>query len=144
MLIDCHDRDAPAPTGIRRGSAIRMPCLKRDKPPLEDATEQRELTSRPTVLIAHPLKWQFQPGRRGSSWQDAISTQGAQIARHMRKNPSLKAKPDDAVGDGHADARPVARMETGLEPEAFPLACPYTWTQIMDDQLLPDRSSDAT
>ena len=100
-------------------------------------SEQKELTSRLTILIAHLLKWQFQPSRRGSSWQDTISTQRAQIARHMKRDPSLKAKLDEAVEDGHADARLVARTETGLEPEALPLKCPYTWTQIMDDQFLP-------
>lgn len=100
-------------------------------------SEQKELTSRLIVLIAHLLKWQFQPSRRGSSWQDTISTQRVQIARHMKRNPSLKAKLDDAVEDGHADARLVARMETGLEPEVFPLKCPYTWPQIMDDRFLP-------
>ena len=101
-------------------------------------SEQRELTSRLTILIAHLLKWQFQPSRRGSSWQDTITTQRAQIARHMKRNPSLKAKLNDAVEDGHADARLVARLETGLEPGTFPLGCPYTWIQIMDDQFLPD------
>lgn len=30
-------------------------------------SEQRELASRMAVLLAHLLKWQYQPGRRGSS-----------------------------------------------------------------------------
>lgn len=30
-------------------------------------SEQRELASRMTLLIAHLLKWQFQPERRGRS-----------------------------------------------------------------------------
>ena len=100
-------------------------------------SEQRELTSRLTVLITHLLKWQFQPSRRGSSWQDTISTQRVQITRHMKRNPSLKAKLDEAVQEGHGDARLVARAETGLEPEIFPSECPYTWVQIMDDRFLP-------
>ncbi len=101
-------------------------------------SERKELTSRLTVLIAHLLKWQFQPSGRGNSWRDTISTQRMQIARHMKRNPSLKAKLDEAVEDAHADARVVARQETGLEPEMFPLACPYSWAQIMEHQLLPE------
>ena len=56
----------------------------------------------------------------------------------MDRNPSLKTKLDEAVEDGHADARVVVRMETGLEPETFPQACPYTWVQIIDPQFLPE------
>ncbi|MCT6678023.1 DUF29 domain-containing protein, partial [Staphylococcus aureus] len=35
-------------------------------------TEKRELVSRLAVLLLHLLKWQFQPGRRGTSWQATI------------------------------------------------------------------------
>ena len=31
-------------------------------------SEQRELESRMAVLLAHLLKWEFQPERRGVSW----------------------------------------------------------------------------
>ena len=35
-------------------------------------SEQRELASRIAVLLSHLLKWQFQSGRRGASWQRTI------------------------------------------------------------------------
>lgn len=35
-------------------------------------SEQRELSSRMAVLLADLLRWQYQPGRRGSSWQRTI------------------------------------------------------------------------
>lgn len=35
-------------------------------------SEQRELASRMAVLIAHLLKWKYQPERRGSSWEKTI------------------------------------------------------------------------
>jgi len=31
-------------------------------------SEQRELASRMTILLAHLLKWQFQPEQQGRSW----------------------------------------------------------------------------
>ncbi len=105
---------------------------------LSDTMTERRPDGVLTVLIAHLLKGQFQPSGRGNSWRDTISTQRMQIARHMKRNPSLKAKLDEAVEDAHADARVVARQETGLEPEMFPLACPYSWAQIMEHQLLPE------
>jgi hypothetical protein len=35
-------------------------------------SEKRELESRLTVLLVHLLKWQYQPMRRGCSWQLTI------------------------------------------------------------------------
>ena len=32
-------------------------------------SEQRELANRMAILLAHLLKWQYQPDRRGASWQ---------------------------------------------------------------------------
>ena len=38
-------------------------------------SEQRELASRMAVLLAHLLKWQYQPERQSGSWQRAIKEQ---------------------------------------------------------------------
>ena len=35
-------------------------------------SERRELTNRLAVLLAHLLNWQFQPGRRYTSWERTI------------------------------------------------------------------------
>src|SRR5260364_115065 len=43
-------------------------------------SERRELANRMAVLLAHLLKWQFQPGRRGASWQRTIKEQRRAIA----------------------------------------------------------------
>ena len=36
-------------------------------------SEKRELASRMSLLLAHLLKWQYQPVRRGSSWEQQFS-----------------------------------------------------------------------
>ena len=54
-------------------------------------SEQRELAGRMAVLLAHLLKWEYQPERRGSSWEDTIRTQRERIERRICKTPSLKA-----------------------------------------------------
>lgn len=59
-------------------------------------SEKRELASRLAVLLAHLLKWQYQPGRRGSSWSRTIKEQRKAIAAAMRQTPSLKASLSDA------------------------------------------------
>lgn len=42
-------------------------------------SEKRELFSRLVILMMHLLKWQYQPMRRGHSWQATIKIQ--QIGR---------------------------------------------------------------
>ncbi len=61
-------------------------------------SEQGELSSRMAVLLAHLLKWQYQPGRRGSSWQRTIKEQrravGVGVA--LQKTPSLNTSLRDS------------------------------------------------
>src|SRR5450631_2099485 len=57
--------------------------------------EKRELVSRLTVLLLPLLKWRFQPGKRGSSWETSVNVQRIQIASHLDDNPSLKANLPD-------------------------------------------------
>jgi Domain of unknown function DUF29 len=54
-------------------------------------SEQRELASRMAVLLAHLLKWEFQPVRRSRSWELTIKEQRKAIAIHLRQVPSLKS-----------------------------------------------------
>jgi len=51
-------------------------------------SEQRELASRMAVVLAHLLKWQFQPDRRGMSWQRTIKEQRRAIRRTSRRTPA--------------------------------------------------------
>ena len=43
-------------------------------------SEQRELETRMAVLLAHLLKWQYQPTHRGRSWLATIREQRKMIA----------------------------------------------------------------
>ena len=102
-------------------------------------TEKRELISRLTVLLVHLLKWQFQPVRRGSSWQVTIKVQRRDLVRHMTDNPSLKAKSSEAVDDAYGNAVLLASDETGLTETTFPTECPWSFEQIMDAAFWPDH-----
>ena len=44
-------------------------------------SEQRELANRLVKLLSHLLKWQFQPSRKGSSWEITIRNQRRAIHR---------------------------------------------------------------
>lgn len=103
-------------------------------------SEQRELASRMAVLIAHLLKWQFQPSKRSKSWQFTIATQRKEVAYVLKEAPSLKTKFDDAswIDLVWAKARGQAELETGLEVSTFPESCSWTVTDICNDGWLPE------
>ena len=58
-------------------------------------SEQRELTHRMAILLAHLLKWQYQPERRSTSWALMIDGQRERIRRRLQKTPSLKSALND-------------------------------------------------
>lgn len=101
-------------------------------------SEKRELVNRLAVLLAHLLKWKAQPNRRGRSWELTIREQRARLALHLRDNPSLKAASPEATADAYHRALLRAQRETGLAEDAFPVECPWTLDQVLDDGLLPD------
>ena len=96
-------------------------------------SQKKELISRLTVLIAHLLKWDYQPERRGRSWELTIKAQRVQIRRHISENPSLKSMLLNAVILAYEVATISAAAETGLPESAFPEACPYTVEQLMGE-----------
>lgn len=101
-------------------------------------SEQRELANRMTVLIAHLLKWQFQPERRGKSWEFTIRNQRKAIQIHLKQVPSLKTKLNDAEWWEviWGDAVYEAAKETGLD--AFPETQIWSVDNILSDSWLPD------
>ncbi|MBK1694349.1 hypothetical protein CKO09_06285 [Chromatium weissei] len=102
---------------------------------LEDmgASTARELENRLGVLLAHLLKWRYQPERRGASWEATIKEQRQRILRLLRKNPSLKANLEETCTDAYGDARFIARRETELPENVFPQLNPFSWQQTVED-----------
>ena len=103
--------------------------------------EQRELENRLKQLLLHLLKWRFQSERRGSSWQASIRIQRVEIAKHIKKNPSLKADIAEAMSDAYEVAQIAAAGETGLLETVFPAECPWSYEQIMDAGFWPDAAT---
>jgi hypothetical protein len=101
-------------------------------------TEKRELVSRLTVLLAHLLTWQFQPDRRGSSWEATIAVQRDDLLDHLADNPSLKALLPDAVASAYRKAVLTAHGETDLPTQLFAPQCPWSFDQIMDARFWPE------
>jgi hypothetical protein len=102
-------------------------------------SEQRELESRMVVLLAHLLKWKYQPERRGNSWEATIRTQRTNILRRIKKTPSLKSSLTDIDWWGGVwdDALALAVQETQYALAAFPSSCPWDFDAIISDEFWP-------
>jgi hypothetical protein len=100
-------------------------------------SEQRELASRMAVLLAHLLKWQFQPERRTRIWEATIRVQRDGIAHRVERTPSLKHSLHDPdwLRDAWTDALAKAIDETGLSE--FPHDCPWPVGDILDPGWMP-------
>ena len=101
-------------------------------------SEKRELASRMALLLSHLLKWQFQSGRRGASWQRTIKEQRKAITLEIKSTPSLKVSLNDSdwLAKIWADAVAKAVDETGLD--VFPEVCTWTTEQILDQEFFPE------
>ena len=100
--------------------------------------EKRELVNRLAVLLAHLLKWQFQPGLRSTSWRLTVVEQRDRLAEHLKDNSSLKPMLPDTIKTAYRYARLAAQRETGLPSNVFPAACPYSFDQVSDEQFWPN------
>jgi len=103
-------------------------------------SEQRELESRLETLLVHLLKWQFQPKRRGSSWELTIAEQRRRIIDHLMQNPSLRPKTQESQTRVYRYAIFKAAKETKLYLSNFPKQCPWTFEQVTDPDFWPDNA----
>jgi hypothetical protein len=101
------------------------------------ASERRELINRLAVLLAHLLKWQYQPSFHGRSWQLTIKEQRRQLQRLLKDNPSLQARLAEFIADAYEDSILLAAKETGLEESIFPAQCPYSQECLLNTEFYP-------
>ena len=123
-----------------RARQFELLDLERIAEEIEDVgkSEQRELASRMAVLMAHLLKWQFQPEKRTSSWRSTIRNQRNDIEDMVAENPSLKRLIPEKIASAYPKAVALASDETGFPKKTFPVACPYTETEILNEDFWPE------
>jgi hypothetical protein len=99
--------------------------------------EKRELRSRLAILIAHLLKWQLQPARRGRSWSATIANQRKQIADLLLETPSLRRMLDSEsfLERTWTEAEGIAIEQTGLPN--VPSSPIWPVSTILDPGFLP-------
>lgn len=104
----------------------------------EMGNERRELYRRLRVLVAHLLKWQFQPAGRCNSWKATVRIQRNDIARLFRETPSLRRFLTDELAEAYRESMEWAADETGLPDEFFPTECPYSVDELLSRDFWPE------
>ena len=100
-------------------------------------SEKRELLNRLTVLLAHLLKWQFQSVRRSRSWNNTILIQRIDIQELLQDSPSLRSELEFKLEIAYEKAKLMAEDETGIDKKIFPLSCPFSIEQILNNNFFP-------
>lgn len=100
-------------------------------------SNRRELINRFAVLIAHLLKWQFQPIRRSKSWMLTIKNQRFEIFDLLEESPSLKREIKAQFKHAYEKALIIASEQTGIDESEFPHHCPFSIDQCLDFAFLP-------
>jgi hypothetical protein len=75
---------------------------------------------------------------RSRRWRNSLWVQRRDLAKLLRRNPSLRGHVDEALADEYPAAVAGALDETGLPDGAFPTAYPYLADQLQDYDFLPD------
>lgn len=102
------------------------------------AGERNQLQSRLKVLLAHLLKWQYQSHLRSRSGSATIKEQRLSLLDLLEENPSLNALLEQRITKAYRLAVLLAVKETNLEETTFPLECPYSQEQLLNQDYYPD------
>jgi hypothetical protein len=101
-------------------------------------SDKRETFSRLKVLIMHLIKWKYQPEKRTSSWLNTIDEQREQLELILKNSPSLKPYFQKILSDCYQKAIRAAVNETNLPHKIFPMECPFTQEQILNENYFPE------
>ena len=89
-------------------------------------------------LLRHLLKWKFQPGLRGASWELSISNSRDAVNGILADSPSLQPGFPALMEKMYPRARKAARIETGLPDDLFPEECPFSADEVLSEGFQSD------
>jgi hypothetical protein len=102
-------------------------------------SEKRELMSRLAILLAHLLKWQFQPERQSNSWKYTIEEQREEVLELLEESPSLKYEINDKIDRAYRKAILWAATEMGVNKSIFQDKCPFSLEETLNKSFYPEN-----
>lgn len=100
-------------------------------------SDKRALINRFAILLAHLLKWQFQPDRRSNSWKYTIEEQRFEVLELLEDSPSLNHELENKLSHAYEKALLIAAKETGMSLSTFPQQCPFSLKKALDKSFYP-------
>jgi hypothetical protein len=101
-------------------------------------SEKNSLESNLVVLLMHLLKYKYQPEKRTNSWLYTIKEHRRRLRKAFETSPSLKRYYQEIFEETYEDARDLAATETGLSLNIFPINCPFSSDETLNNDFLPD------
>jgi hypothetical protein len=102
--------------------------------------DEHAITRRLQRLLAHLLKWQYQPTHRTRSWRRSIEQARDAIADRIARSPSLRDFPAQRLALAYRRARRDARTDTGFPLATFPETCPWALADVLTDDWWPPEA----
>lgn len=96
--------------------------------------DRREVESRLAVLLAHLLKWAYQPDQRSRSWRATVEAQRHELELLLQSG-TLRNHAEAQLASAYRAGRRRVVMETGISEEALPADCSYTVEQLLEVEL---------
>lgn len=90
------------------------------------------------VVLAHLIKWEYQPNYRCGSWRGSIKEHRRRINKALKKYPGPKPYFREIFSDCYFPAKEWTSEETGLPSTNFPESCPFTPEEVLNSDYLPD------
>jgi len=94
-------------------------------------SDRREVASRLTVLLAHLLKWRYQPEQRSTSWRLTMLEQRQFLEYEFGSSGTLRNHALEVLESAYRKGVRFAAVETGLPAESFPATCPVTLDELL-------------
>lgn len=95
--------------------------------------DQREVLSRLTVLLAHLLKWEYQPDQRSASWRATIEHQRDELS-DLLESGTLRRHAEDVLPRAFERARKLAIAEADLKEADVPVECAFTLESALGEE----------
>jgi hypothetical protein len=148
MSQSLYDRDFYAWTQAQAHAVANKAWDKVDVTHLAEEVEglgqsiENAIESHLERLLLHLLKYRYDPAQRPRrGWRLTIRHARREIAKLIRKNPSLQHHPARYLAEAYQHARDDAPDATGLSPQTFPETCPWPIAQVLDPDFWPEEAS---
>lgn len=101
-------------------------------------SQKQGLESNLEVVLMRLLKYKYQPEKRSNSWRSTLFEHRRRLHKAFKTSPSLKRHFTEEFGDCYVAARKLAAIETGIAIDIFPITSPFTASQVLDEDYLPE------